>query len=1150
MRKFSLSLLSLVVGLVVIPQAWSAQSDVKQHLLDQVRLGEASKRDDLVSQSLYRLELIAPDDPDVMAARLRYLLRHGDTAGANKLMAKMSKAAPDSRAYQQSQTTVALASPEGRAQLQQARLLGTTGHTDEAIAAYDKLFGGHPPDDQLAGEYWLLVAKSPARHKEAVSQLITLNTRSPGDTSLAGSLARILFNDNRRQEGFAVLQQMARSGAGRGTASDMWYAQIKDMAPGAASVAALQRYLEIFSDGENAQAARQQLEQQRLLMKDPAFRAKSQALAAVAAGGGATSVAPIQQAAREAPTDSELAGALGQAYSRQGNRAAAVRQFRKALAMNPNGDGSSKWKSLLKTNNYWLLIDQGDSALKANDPILARQRYQQARTVDSTDSYAVLGLGDVAVAQKDDAGAERYYQQALRMDAGNSNAVRGLANIYRRESPEKASAFIQSLTPRQRNSIDDIERGLRDDSLEQQAATLENQGNWAQAAVIHQRRLESSPDSVWTTYRLAKDLAASGQQARGDAAFASLARKLPQDPDRVYAQSLYLSGTDRDSEALALMNRLPRSQWSQNIQELADRLNNNRIMENANRLRDQGREPQAIALLEQQTPSDRITLALADWASQRGDYATAEREYQQVIAHDPASSDARLGLAEAYIADGDKAKARQQLAMLNSPEDASLNTVRREASVRDSLGDTAGAGKLYQQAIREAKSQPPSMSSAMALRDAARYQAANGEPQQGLNTLRDAMVASGITDKRPEDNDSFTTLTRNDAKDDWLKRGVRSDAADLYRQQDVRVTLDHDYWGSSGTPGYSDLKAHTTMLQVDAPLSDGTMFFRTDIVNMDPGSFGNDSKPHWGTCYKMGCSHYGSQKANGASVAVGWHNDTWAADIGTTPMGFDVVDVVGGLSYSGDIGPLGYTVNAHRRPVSSSVLSFAGQRDPNTHKTWGGVRATGGGVSLSYDKGEANGVWSSLSADSLEGQNVEDNWRVRWMTGYYYKLINENNRRVTVGVTNMLWHYDKDLSNYTLGQGGYYSPQQYVSFALPIIWRQRTENWSWELGGSVSWSHSKSDTNARYPLQNLIPDDYTDKGAPEDGGSSSGVGYTARALIERRISSHWSVGAGIDIQQAKDYTPSHALLFVRYSLGGWMGDMDMPPQPLVPYADW
>ncbi len=33
-------------------------------------------------------------------------------------------------------------------------------------------------------------------------------------------------------------------------------------------------------------------------------------------------------------------------------------------------------------------------------------------------------------------------------------------------------------------------------------------------------------------------------------------------------------------------------------------------------------------------------------------------------------------------------------------------------------------------------------------------------------------------------------------KDDWLKRGVRSDAAELYLPQDSRHVM-HDYWGRS-----------------------------------------------------------------------------------------------------------------------------------------------------------------------------------------------------------------------------------------------------------------------------------------------------------------------------------------------------------------
>ena len=92
------------------------------------------------------------------------------------------------------------------------------------------------------------------------------------------------------------------------------------------------------------------------------------------------------------------------------------------------------------------------------------------------------------------------------------------------------------------------------------------------------------------------------------------------------------------------------------------------------------------------------------------------------------------------------------------------------------LGDTAAAQQTFNQLIPLAKSQPPSMESAMVLRDGAKFEAQAGDPKQALETYKDAMVASGVTTTRPQDNDTFTRLTRNDEKDDWLKRGVRSDA--------------------------------------------------------------------------------------------------------------------------------------------------------------------------------------------------------------------------------------------------------------------------------------------------------------------------------------------------------------------------------------
>ena len=1107
MRKFTLSLLTLSLGLTLALPG-HADSQAEEHLLNQVRLGEASKRDDLVLQSLYRLELINPDNPKVLAARLRYALRQGDVAQAQQQLKKLAQVAPNSAEYTASRVEISLNTDDGRRALQQARRQTVLGNIPQALAEYEKAFNGPPPDGEYAAEYWTAVARVPARRNEALTHLQTLIRQNPGSVELQTALANLLLETHQREAAFNVLEQMAKSASGRDTAGDLWFRAIKDQPVSPASVQALQRYLLIYTRGETADNARALLAEQQKQLADPVLLAKAKAAEAKAE-------AAATEAAVEKPQTWQL---------------------------------------------YWPLIRKGDAALKANNLAQAQNYYQQARKLDATDSYAVLGLGDVALARKDAASAERYYQQALRLDRSNNSAVRGLANLYRAESPEKATAFINGLTASQRRSIDDIERSLTDDRLSQQAEALENQGRWAQAADIQRRRLAQSPDDVWITYRLSRDLVSAGQRGEADNLMRNLARKKPTDADQVYASGLYLSGNGNDPAALAHLAALPQSQWTDNIRELDQRLRSDQLMAQANRLRDGGQEAQAIALLRQQPATPRIHATLADWAQQRGDSATARAEYNAVLANDPQNEDAHLGLAEVYAADGNRLAARQQLAALPAEGERSLNTQRRIALVNAQSGDTATAQKMLTALVPRARAEPPSMTSAMTLREVARYQALGGDPQQALETYKDAMVAAEITPTRPQDNHTFTRLTRNDANDDWLKRGVRSDAADLYRQQDLNVTLEHDFWGSSGTGGYSDLQAHTTMLQADAPLADGRMFFRSDFVNMDVGSFSTDNNGNhseqWGTCDLASCNGSKKQNDRGASLAIGWKNKTWNADIGTTPVGFNVVDVVGSVSYSDDLGPLGYTLNAHRRPISSSLLAFGGQKDngsgahPGT--TWGGVRANGGGVSLSYDKGEANGVWASLSGDQLTGKNVADNWRVRWMSGYYYKAINENNRRVTIGLNNMIWHYQKDLSGYTLGQGGYYSPQEYVSFAVPVYWRQRTENWSWELGGSVSWSHSRTKTEPRYPLMNLIPSQWRDEASQEtnSGGSSQGFGYTARAMLERRVTANWFVGAAVDIQQAKDYTPSHALLYVRYSAAGWQGDLDMPPQPLAPYADW
>ncbi|MBU9854099.1 BCSC C-terminal domain-containing protein [Rahnella sp. H11b] len=1087
---FPLNRLALTLGLALLaaPAISVPVVSPEQWLLEQVRVGEASHQDDLVRQSLFRLELMDPQNPKVLSARLRLLLREGDQGKAQQQLEKIKQVAPGSDDYRQAELSLKIASPEMQQKLQQTRLLATAGRLDEARAQYDELFGGEPPTLDLAVEYWQLVARLPGQKARAQAQLQALNNQYPGDVQLRLQLAQMAFEQGDDARAVGLIKQVAATNEGRSPAADLWLARIKDQPVGNASVDALQQFIATFDTGPQVIAAQQELRRQEGLLADPRYQARIRGLAQIDKGGSTGAIASLKQALQATPNDAEVLGAMGLAYSRAGNRQQALTMFQRAKAAETDGYNAGKWNSLIQTNSYWLKIEQGDKALKAGQFDQAEAAYQQAQRLDPRDPWAPVGLGDVAVARKNDPQAEQAYRRALTLERDNSSAQRGLANIYQRQSPQKALDYINSLPAASRAKLSDKQRGLQTDQLTAQAEKYVAERNWNQAANRYAEVLKLNPDDVWTTYHYAGALREGGDPAKADAVFAQFAVKHPSDAQQVYAYSLYLSGSDRNDAALRHLHTLPEARWDNNMREMAQRIRLDK------------------------------TLTAIDPSLAAGNTAQAKQELQQA-----------------------------------SLQGLSLNQQRRVAMARLDVGETSRAASLLQPLKAAAASQPAGQDKALIYRNAANVEQQIGQPQLARQDYEQAMVASGITNKVPQDNDSYTRLMRNNSGDDWLKRGIRSDAHDLYRQQDVNFTVDTDSWTSSGTPGKSDLTANTTMFQADMSLYQGRGFLRADWVRMDAGTFDNENgnyEASFGTCSDQNCRSYRSQTANGLSLGAGWENDKWKGDLGTTPLGFPVVNWVGGLAYSGDWGQTGWTTTVSRRPVSSSLLSFAGAKDPGTGTTWGGVIATGGSLGLSYDQGLANGVWADLSAHQLTGKNVEDNTRERLMGGYYYKVINEDNRRATVGLSSMVWHYQKDLSGYTLGQGGYYSPQQYFSVSVPVNYRQRTENWSWQLGGSVSWSRSSTSDQKRYPIQNLIPDSLPDKSAIETGSSGSGFGYTVQALVERRVSAHWTVGGGIDIQQAKDYTPSHFLLYARYSMSGWQGDLDMPPQPLVPYADF
>lgn len=682
MHNFKINWLNLIpLSLAMLPQARAAEAVApEQWLLEQVRIGEAGNKDDLVRQSLYRLELMDPNNPDVIAARMRLALRQGNMALAQQQLDKLKTLAPQSSAYRQAQMNMLLTQPETRQKLQQARLMATAGRLPEAKAQYDALFHGEPPTLDLAVEYWRLVARLPGQEAKALKQLQALDQQYSGNVALRMSLARMLFSQNQDAQAYELLQKIAADPAGRGDAADLWLDKVKAMPVSAQSVAALNRFLGVFDTGDQATSAREELARQQKLLADPAYQARVRGLAQVGKGGSRAAIPELQKALAATPNDAEVLGALGQAYSRAGNRPQALKLFRQALAADKNGYDSGKWQSLIKSTGYWLAIDEGDKALKAGNLTLARQKYQQARQLDDSNGDAFIGLGDVAVASKDDAAAEGFYQQALRRDPGNGSALRGLVNLYQRQSPEKALAYLNGLPRSQQAKLRSTLDGLRLDMLKQQAEALAAQQQWQQAAEIYRRAQPMDPDDVWLTYRYAQALRQAGQPQQADALFRQLAQRQRANPQLAYAYALYLSGSDRDDQALAQLNTLPAAQWNDNMRELAQRLKMQAVIAQAERLRAAGDEPAAEAYLRRQPADTRIDLLLADWALARGEYAAALEDYQRVKRREPNNPDAQLGEIEAYVAQGDLDAARQRLKTEPQPQDASLNSQRRVAN--------------------------------------------------------------------------------------------------------------------------------------------------------------------------------------------------------------------------------------------------------------------------------------------------------------------------------------------------------------------------------------------------------------------------------------------------------------------------------------
>ncbi|HEX3063505.1 MAG TPA: cellulose synthase subunit BcsC-related outer membrane protein, partial [Usitatibacter sp.] len=754
----------------------------------------------------------------------------------------------------------------------------------------------------------------------------------------------------------------------------------------------------------------------------------------------------------------------------------------------------------------------------------AGARLEEAIRYSPRDAQAAGMLGVVRLREQRHAEALALFEQAAREDApGRANwerLARTAAYWARvaeaREARESGRLDEAEARAREAMALDPAEgqAGAELARILEARAKAERSAGHAEAAIAaYEAAAALSVRDPWMRLELARLYAARGDAGRGEALFRALDAS---DPDASFAFAIYLSGIGRESDALVALERIPVPRRTAQMTGLQRGLWRSVQSRRMRMLEEAGRDAEAAAVLEEMRAAatgdaplaEEVARADATAAMRRaralraaGRGAEAAAIYRERVAADPSDREARLALIDSLLDAGETSEAHAVLApaVAASPDDPRVLSQAGRLALAE--GRLADAVDFEQRAMVLAPREDEGW----------RYQRVAGLIDRQLSWVgvgAEALHRAGTAGKSQLDSGEIPV----GARQGWTAQGE---------------------WFVHATP------SRIASGELDRSNTYELSRFGTELLCLAP-------------CAALPVSSV----EKGLALGAGYERGAWRIDLGTSPLGFPVVNAVGSIATRGDWGPVGYTIEAARRPVASSLLSYAGVRDPNTGRTWGGVVSSGVRANLSRDSGGDYGAWSVLGLYSLTGRNVRANGQAELMAGGYRRLVNETDRQLTAGLTAMLWRFRDNAGEFTFGHGGYYSPRWYRSLALPVSFGMRDDLTSFAVRASVSVSWATTDRAPFFPTDPalqaealaLAPTTGVDPFYP-GGTSGRSFGRAFEAAIERQVGSGTFVGARLDIERSTNYTPSRFLLYVRFTPGGAAArPVALPPEPGIPGA--
>ena len=630
----------------------------------------------------------------------------------------------------------------------------------------------------------------------------------------------------------------------------------------------------------------------------------------------------------------------------------------------------------------------------------------------------------------------------------------------------------------------------------------------------------------------------------------------------------------------------------------------------ADRARSERRFPEAYLQLRDAVaryPSNvQVQMALARLLTDARDIDAATSIYRSLAKRAPDDGDIRLGLVDTLLAGGRLPEAQREIDRGLSTDAGNPRWLRASARLAEQEGRKGAALKAYRRADELESESPaeqpapllawldprqpdlalpapvaqmlaattpdapgPLSPRASGLASAPAVQAAVAPPTAGAPASMAPGTGSPIGSWQAAQVQQPVWLKLNEAaapKTDAEAKAVADGRYPIDPGPVSRLESSTSGWvggetairSRKGEGGLSQLFDIETPVTLNlAETSFGQVSVSASPVYLDAGTASGRRLLRVGTGALVGGTETGTRDAGGVAFGIGYKLGDFKADIGVSPIGFEVERLVGGLSwrYNPDEWRLGADVS--RRAVAESLLAYAGAEDPLLGKTYGGVSRTGGRVDVAWDTGSF-GLYGYGGFYSYDGRNVETNASVLGGAGAFGRTALAPNHGLTYGLNLTVFGFDDNRRFYSFGHGGYFSPQIFTAVTVPVQWAGIRGALSWNLSAAVGVQSFREDGAPYYPgfdglqaelerVAALNPEQELSTGYASQ--RSTGLGYTAKALSEYRVAPRLTVGGLFSIDNARNFRELQAHGYLRWYFAAQPPEAT-DPTPILPFYQY